>query len=136
AENGLGPERADSLVAVKTLVDRDIPVSFHSDFAMAPVEPLTLAWTAVNRVTANNRKVSQDQRIDAYTAMKAITITAARTLNLETKIGSIEEGKTANFTILKANPLKIDPMAIKDIVILGTVFHGDININKAANLKH
>ena len=136
AENGLGPERADSLVAVKTLVDRDIPVSFHSDFAMAPVEPLTLAWTAVNRVTANNRKVSQDQRIDAYTAMKAITITAARTLNLETKIGSIEEGKTANFTILKSNPLKVDPMAIKDIAILGTVFHGDININKAANLKH
>lgn len=135
AENGLGVERGENLVALNSLAKRNVPTSYHSDFAMAPIEPLTLAWTAINRVTSNNNKVSQDQRVDPYTAMKAITISAARTLNLEGDIGSIESGKTANFTILKENPFKVDPMLIKDITVLATVYKGKLHVNKAANLK-
>lgn len=135
AKNGLGSKRGENLVALNSLAKRNVPTSYHSDFAMAPIEPLTLAWTAINRVTSNNNKVSQDQRVDTYTAMKAITISAARTLNLETDIGSIESGKTANFTILKENPFKVDPMLIKDITVLATVYKGKLHVNKAANLK-
>jgi predicted amidohydrolase YtcJ len=135
AENGLGVERGENLVALNSLAKRNVPTSYHSDFAMAPIEPLTLAWTAINRVTSNNNKVSQDQRVDTYTAMKAITISAASTLNLEGDIGSIEAGKTANFTILKENPFKVDPMLIKDITVLATVYKGKLHVNKAANLK-
>ena len=135
AENGLGVERGENLVALNSLAKRNVPTSYHSDFAMAPIEPLTLAWTAINRVTSNNNKVSQDQRVNTYTAMKAITISAARTLNLEGDIGSIESGKTANFTILKENPFKVDPMLIKDITVLATVYKGKLHVNKAANLK-
>lgn len=124
SEVGLGKERAEALVRIKSLIDNEIPVSFHSDFSMAPMEPLTLAWTAVNRVTSENSKFSQDQRIDAYSAMKAITITAARTLDLEKVIGSIKAGKTANFTILAENPLKVKPMAIKDVKVVETIFKG------------
>jgi predicted amidohydrolase YtcJ len=136
AENGLGVERGENLVALNSLAKRNVPTSYHSDFAMAPIEPLTLAWTAINRVTSNNNKVSQDQRVDTYTAMKAITISAARTLNLEGDIGSIESGKTANFTILKENPFKVDPMLIKDITVLATVYKGKLHVNKAVNLKN
>jgi predicted amidohydrolase YtcJ len=128
SEKGLGKERGENLVRIKSLTSRSIPVSFHSDFAMAPIEPLTLAWTAVNRVTSQNSKFSQDQRIDAYLALKGITITAARTLNLENVIGSIKAGKMADFTILAENPLKIDPIKIKDIKILGTVYRGKSNL--------
>ena len=135
AENGLGTKRGENLVALNSLAKRNVPTSYHSDFAMAPIEPLTLAWTAINRVTSNNNKVSQDQRVNTYTAMKAITISAARTLNLEGDIGSIESGKTANFTILKENPFKVDPMLIKDITVLATVYKGTLHVNKAANLK-
>lgn len=135
AINGLGKARAENLVALNSLARRNVTTSYHSDFAMAPMEPLTLAWTAINRVTSGNKKVSQDQRVDTYTAMKAITISAAKTLNLEHKIGSIEAGKTANFTILKQNPFKVEPITIKNIGILGTVYRGTFYINKSANLK-
>jgi hypothetical protein len=135
SETGLGKERGENLVRINSLVSRDIPVSFHSDFSMAPMEPLTLAWTAINRVTSENNAFSQDQKISVYDAMKAITIDAARTLNLEKQIGSIEEGKKANFTILKESPFKVDPMKIKEISVLGTVYKGKFNINKSANLK-
>jgi len=127
---GLGKKRAENLVTMKYLVDRGIPISFHSDFAMAPAEPLTLAWTAVNRKTSENTLMSQDQRIDIFTAMKAITITAARTLELENKIGSIKEGKVSNFTLLKENPFKVDPMHIKDIFVVGSIYHGKVHLNQ------
>ena len=95
---------------------------------MAPLEPLTLAWTAINRVTSNNKRISQNQRVDPYTAMQAITIAAAKTLNLENSLGSIEIGKIANFTILDRNPFKIDTMLIKDIEVLGTVYRGNLSL--------
>ena len=135
SENGLGKDRAENLVRINSLVQRKIPVSFHSDFSMAPMEPLTLAWTAVNRVTSQNSAFSQDQRIPVYDAMRAITIDAARTLNLEKQIGSIAEGKRSNFVILDKSPFTIDPMEIKDIKVLATVFEGNFNIIKSNNLK-
>jgi hypothetical protein len=131
AGNGLGPERAENLVALKLLVDRDIPLSFHSDFSMAPVEPLTLAWTAVNRQTSQGSLVSQEQRIPLYDALQAITVNAARALNLEDKIGTLEAGKTANFTILRDNPFDIDPLALKDIEIAAVVYNGTYYDNGA-----
>ena len=124
SEYGLGKKRAENLVALKLLTDREIPLSFHSDFSMAPVEPLTLAWTAVNRESSQGSKFSQDQKISVFNAMKAITIDAARTLNLENEIGSIQKGKIANFTILDQNPFEINPNGIKDIKVNGLVFKG------------
>ncbi|WP_115463054.1 amidohydrolase [Winogradskyella aurantiaca] len=135
SEVGLGKERGENLVRINSLVQRDVPVSFHSDFSMAPMEPLTLAWTAVNRVTSQNSAFSQDQRISVYEAMRAITIDAARTLNLEQQIGSIAEGKRANFVILDASPFKVDPLNIKDLKVLATIYNGTFNIIKANNLK-
>lgn len=56
--------------------------------------------------------------------MKAVTIDAARALNLENEIGSLKANKTANFTILDQNPFTIDPMKIKDIKVNGLVYRG------------
>ena len=130
AEFGLGAERAENLVALKLLTDQNIPLSFHSDFSMAPVEPLTLVWTAVNRETSQGSKFSQDQRISVFDAMKAVTIDAARCLNLEKEIGSIKEGKVANFTILEKNPFKVNPMTIRDIQVSGVVYKGSFKPKK------
>ncbi len=130
SEYGLGKKRATNMVHMKSLKDRNIPFSLHSDFGMAPLEPLTLAWTAVNRMTSEQTLVSQDQRIDAYTAMQGITINAARTLNLEDEIGSIKRGKRANFTLLEENPLKVKPMHIKDINVLGVIYNGELSMNE------
>jgi predicted amidohydrolase YtcJ len=124
SEFGLGKERAENLVRIKSLTDRNVPVSFHSDFSMAPMEPLTLAWTAINRITSQNSAFSQDQRIPVFTGMQAITLTAAGTLGLENEIGSIKAGKKADFVILERNPFKIEPMAIKDIKVIDVVFEG------------
>lgn len=129
SEHGLGKERAHNLVHMKSLDDRGIPFSLHSDFAMAPAEPLTLAWTAINRMTSEHTLVSQDQRISVFRAMQGITKVAAHTLMLEDEIGTIKEGKFANFTILAENPFKVDKMHIKDIFVEGSIFKGKVHMN-------
>ena len=129
SQYGLGPDRATSLVQLKLLKERNVPFSLHSDFGMAPLEPLNLVWTAVNRVTAGQTLVSSDQRLDVFTAMQGITINAARTLQLEHELGSIKVGKTANFTLLYENPFKVEPMHLKDIRVAGVVHRGRLQMN-------
>ena len=45
-------------------------------------------------------------------------------MGYEDEIGSIRAGKKADFTILEADPYKVNPKRIKDIKIWGTVFEG------------
>jgi predicted amidohydrolase YtcJ len=129
SETGFGPERAANMVALNELTKRNVPVSLHSDFAMAPAEPLTLAWVAANRIVASGKIMNEHQKLSVYNAIKGITITAARTINMETKIGSIKKGKEATFTILKENPFKIDAKKIKDISVIGIIYKGKQKLN-------
>ena len=45
---------------------------------------------------------------------------------MEDRLGSIELGKIANFTILDENPYDVDPNHLKDISVYATVFEGQL----------
>ena len=82
-------------------------------------------WIAVNRVGIRSGKVlAPDERVTPYQAMRMVTIDAATTLGAEDKVGSIRTGKFADFSVLGANPLEVDPMAIRDIPVWGVVIGG------------
>jgi hypothetical protein len=82
-------------------------------------------WIAVNRVGIRSGKVlAPDERVTPHQAMRMITIDAAATLGAEDKVGSIRAGKFADFTVLGANPLEVEPMAIRDIPVWGVVIGG------------
>src|SRR5512136_2191218 len=122
--NGLDPARADPMVRMGDVEKAGVSYSFHSDMPMAPGQPLFLMWSAVNRVTNDGNVRAPEQRVSRLGALKAVTIDAAYSLQLEKDVGSIEPGKLANFTILAENPVTSDPMRIKDIVVWGTVHEG------------
>lgn len=124
AAHGLGQDRADSMVRAASVLARGIPLSLHSDLPMAPAAPLTLAWCAVNRQTPSGRTAGPEQRISVHAALRAITIEAAYSWRLEDQLGSITPGKLANFTVLGQNPYTVDPLHLKDIPVLGTIFEG------------
>lgn len=128
-EIGFGKERAERMTAMKWLTERDIPTSLHSDFAMAPAEPLTLAWVAATRITDDGTVKRPELKASVFDAMRGITIDAAHTISKENEIGSIKNGKAATFTILDENPFKIDPVKIKDIHVNGIVYKGLYKIN-------
>jgi adenine deaminase len=93
---------------------------------MAPGQPLFLMWAGVNRVTNDGNVRAPEQRVSRLGALKAVTLDAAYSLQLEKDVGSIEPGKLANFTILADNPVTIDPLKIKDIQVWGTVHEGRV----------
>jgi predicted amidohydrolase YtcJ len=123
---GLGPKRADDMVRLGDLSRNNVRWSLHSDMPMAPADPLFLMWCAVNRVTSSGRVASANQRITAEEALRGVTIEAAYSLMLEDEMGSVTPGKRANLTILDRNPLKVNPKAIRDIAVWGTVMEGRI----------
>ncbi|MGI9364432.1 MAG: amidohydrolase [Rhizobiaceae bacterium] len=136
---GLGPERANSMVRLGDVSRADISWSLHSDMPMAPGDPLFLMWSAVNRLTSSGRVAGPEQRVSADNALRGVTIEAAYSLKLENEIGSIEPGKRANLTILDSNPLKVDPMNIREVKVWGTVMEGRVqpvlSSTKKASLK-
>ena len=79
----------------------------------------------MNRLTRSGRVLGEDERVSAYDALKAITINAAYQHRTENLKGSIEEGKYADFVILNENPLEVDPIKIKDILVLETIKEGN-----------
>jgi len=128
-EVGFGAKRADNMVASRQLTKRGIPVSLHSEFPLAPANPLHLAWVAANRIVASGKIKRPVESLSMFNTIKGITLTAARILDLENELGSIKEGKQATFTILKQNPFKIDPFNIKDIPVAGVVYKGKVKLN-------
>lgn len=124
AEMGLGPERAHWIFRGRDLLDNGVSLSLHSDFSMAPAQPLLLAWVAVNRISANGNVLAPDQKLTMHEAMRAITIDAAYAIGMESEVGSLKAGKWADFTVLEEDPYQIQAEALKDIPIWGTVFQG------------
>jgi predicted amidohydrolase YtcJ len=55
AEHGLGKSRAENISPLGELHDTGARISFHSDFTMAPLQPLLLAWVATNRIASDGR---------------------------------------------------------------------------------
>jgi len=81
-------------------------------------------WSAVNRLSRSGVVIGPDQRITPLEALKAITINAAAQYSEEASKGSLEVGKLADLVILDTDPLKVDPMKIKDIHVLETLKEG------------
>ena len=122
----MGPERAERMDATGTAQRLDVSFSIHSDAPVTHLAPLFTAWCAVNRVTASGRVLGPAERLTVPDALRAVTLGAAFTLKLDTEIGSIETGKRADFAILEDDPDTVDPSALKDIGVWGTVVGGRV----------
>ncbi len=124
AEVGLGHDRASQMTRVGSAVREGIKVSLHSDLPIAPVEPLVAVSSLVTRKTRAGRVMAPAESLTLDQALRAITIDAAYVIKQDHQIGSIEAGKRADFTVLEQDPYAVDPEAIGQIGIWGTVFEG------------
>jgi predicted amidohydrolase YtcJ len=112
---------------IGTLVDEGIVVSLHADTPVAPPRPLEEVWIAVNRIGALSGEVrGPGERVSVDKALRMITIDAAYTLGVDDKVGSIETGKLADFTVLDADPREVEPTAISDVPVIATILGGRV----------
>ena len=121
----LGPERAHRISPLKSASDRGIRYTIHNDSPVTPTNPLFCVWSAVNRLSRSGKCMGEAQRVDVHQALRSITIDAAWQNFEEEEKGSIEVGKLADFVVLGADPLEVDPLEIKDIPVLETITSGE-----------
>ncbi len=119
-----GMEQASFLSPMNTALEKGLKPTNHTDFNVAPIDQMMVVWTAVNRVSRNGEVIGAEERVSPYDALKTITINAAYQYFEEDKKGTLEKGKLADMVILNQNPLKVDPMAIKDIKVMETFKEG------------
>lgn len=111
----LGPERAQRLDPVGSAVRQGIIFSLHNDSPVTPTNPMELVWNTVSRRTKEGRILGADQRISVEEALKGITIYPAFQYKVEDILGSIAEGKRADFVALDKNPLEVPMDGLRDI---------------------
>jgi predicted amidohydrolase YtcJ len=129
SDNAYGPDRSEAFGRYGSLAREGVIFALHSDYpqVVVPMLPLTAVWTVVNRIAEDGKTVvAPGEAISVERAMRAITIDAAYTLGVEDKIGSLEPGKHADFTVLEADPYKVSPKKIKDVPVWGTVLGGKV----------
>lgn len=119
-----GKAQADFLSPMRAAIDKGLHPSNHTDYNVSPIDQMFVVWTAVNRLSRNGEVIGADQRVTPLEALKAITINAAFQYREEKSKGSLEVGKLADLVILDKNPLKVDPMAIKDVKVVETFKEG------------
>jgi predicted amidohydrolase YtcJ len=119
-----GKEQAHFLSPMRAAIDKGLRPTNHTDFNVSPLDQMFVVWTAVNRVSRGGEVIGPDQRVTPMEGLKAITINAAYQYFEEKSKGSLEPGKLADLVILDKNPLKVDPMSIKDIKVLETIKEG------------
>ena len=101
-----------------------MPLGLHSDFNMAPIDPLYLAWIAQAREGLDGVARTPDERLSRAKALRAITIEAAQVIGMDHLVGSLAAGKKADFVVLDEDPHAIDLAAMKDLPVRATVFEG------------
>ena len=121
----MGPERVAWAGAAGSVQRAGIPWTMHHDMPAGVSPSLIYAlWNIVNRTTKSGVVLSPQEKVSAYDGLRAITINGAYQFHEEKTKGSLEPGKLADLVVLSANPLKVDPMSIKEIQVLETIKEG------------
>ncbi len=129
AEKVIGPERARTTYAFRSLLDADARLAFGSDWFVAPPTPLEGIYAAVTRRTLDGAHPDgwvPDQKITLEEALRAYTSGAAFAGFREADTGTLEVGKLADIAVLSENLFEIEPTGIRDVGVAATVVGGEV----------
>jgi predicted amidohydrolase YtcJ len=120
----IGDSLGNKISPVKTALNKGLNITIHTDAPVALPNLMRVVWTAVTRKSRSGEIIGAEERLTPYEALKAITDWSAYQHFEEDKKGTLEEGKLADLVILDANPLKVEPDAIKEITVVETIKEG------------
>lgn len=120
----LGPDRAARLNPLLSALERSIVFSLHNDSPVTPVDPLRSVQTAVLRLSGSGRPLGPEYAITAYQGLRAVTASAAHLAFEGHRKGRLAKGLLADLTVLRHNPLAVQPEKIAEIETLETIVGG------------
>ncbi|KAJ4245478.1 hypothetical protein NW762_013987 [Fusarium torreyae] len=105
----LGSDRASRIDPLQDDVQHGLVYSLHSDSPVSQADGLSYVRTATTRLMYDRSSqdledvLGPEQRVTVEQALAGITINPARQILLDKEIGTLEEGKDANFVVLSQN---------------------------------
>ena len=129
AEKEIGPERAKTSYAWRSLLDLHARLAFGSDWPVAPPAPLDGIYAAVTRRTLDGKHPGgwvPQQRITVEEALRAYTSDAAYAEFAEKRKGTLEPGKLADFVVLDRDLTRIPAPEIRNARVMTTVVGGQV----------
>lgn len=134
AEGRIGTERCSSSYAYRSLLDHQARLSFGSDWAVAPLNPLLGIDAAVNRRPLDGKHPEgwfPAQRITVAEAIKGYTDDAAYAMFAEKKRGTLTHNMQADLVVLDRDILdRTERDNIAKATVLMTMVNGKIVYQK------
>ncbi|MEN9571487.1 MAG: hypothetical protein RL172_2718 [Bacteroidota bacterium] len=121
----IGPDKTQQISPIKSALNKGLHVTSHTDAPVAFPNLMMILWTTVNRVSRSGKIIGPAERLTPYEALQSITIWGAWQHFEENSKGSFKDGKLADMVVLDKNPLKINPMELKDIKVMQTIKEGN-----------
>ncbi len=119
-----GPERAERLIAARSLLDAGLVVAASSDSPAAPVAPLQGIQDLVTRRTSSGQNLAVRQSISVTEAIGLYTVGAAHAAGEHHRIGRIQSGLEADLVVLADDPRTVPSESISDIEVIATWMAG------------
>lgn len=135
AEKRIGPQRAKTTYAFRSLLDSGATLAFGSDWDVAPMNVLMGIYGAVTRRTLDGKHPNgwvPEQKITVEEAVRAYTMGSAYASFDEKIKGSLEPGNLADLVVLSDDIFSIDPVKIADTKVWMTIFDGRIVVEPAS----
>ena len=129
AEKRIGPERAKTTYAFRSLLDSGATLAFGTDWTVAPLNPLLTIYAAATRRTLDGKHPNgwiPEQKISVEEAVRAYTVGSAFAEFQENEKGTIAPGKLADLVILTQDIFKIDPKEIEKVKVVTTIMDGRV----------
>ena len=127
AEKEIGPERARTTYAFKSLLNAGARLAFGSDWDVAPPTPIEGIYAAVTRRTLDGNNPDgwvPAEKITVEDALRAYTINGAYAMFSESDRGTLEVGKLADLVLIDRDLTRIPTPEIRDARVVATVVGG------------
>ena len=122
--------RSAGAYAWKSLLDSGAALAFGSDCPVEICSPIAGIHAAATRRRPDGSPGPEgwrpEQKISVEQAVRAYTLGAAYAAGRESELGSIEEGKLADLTVLDADIFSIDPHEIRNVKTAAVVVGGRV----------
>jgi predicted amidohydrolase YtcJ len=132
ARDYLGPARFKYMEPAGVLAAAGARIAYGSDWPVDPLNEWFALKVGVTRANAPDAgpqyagRLSEDSGLTRKQVLRAITMNSSYELHQDTRTGSLEVGKLADFIILDRNVFEIPAEQIADVKVLTTVVGGRV----------
>ena len=123
-------KKANDLDVCQSSLKMGMCITLHSDCFVTPLGPLRMMEQAITRIMEGDEQsevLNECEKITPERALKIVTYNAAWQCHADKWVGSLEEGKMADYVILAEDPIARgykDPVGMHDIPVLETWVEG------------